>query len=239
MALMPGAKWEPITGHSGPGMRSYTGVVLHCNDANSVDLRSYFQESSGDSAVSSHFQVTKDGTIYQYIDTKNQSWCQKLGNPDYLSIESEGLAGAPATPQQVASIGRVLAWAHKTHGIPLHSADKPGDTGLGWHGMGAPSWGHAVCPGVRKDQRVAMLAAAGALAPTNLSTVILQEDDDMPTLIFDTAQPTHVSVIFGGSAIALSDGASTKAFEQTLKLTPVGLPTADYERITGALHEGN
>lgn len=179
MAVMPGVRWEPVTGHSGPAMESYTGIVLHCNAAESYDLRGFFQASVDPDQVSSHFQVARDGTIWQYIDTSTQAWCQGLGNADYLSIESEGLATESATAQQVASIARILRWVHETHGIRYLLAERPGDFGFGWHGMGAAAgvdWGHSECPGVRKNQRAAMLAAANPPAPPVPVEELLMKD---------------------------------------------------------------
>lgn len=234
MARMPGARWEPVTGHSGGPMRSYTGVVLHCNDANSTDLRNFIQASSGKTAVSCHFQVTADGTIYQYLDTSVQSWCQGGGNADYISVESEGKAEAPATPAQVRSIGKILAWCHKTHGIPPQLANRPGDAGLGWHGMGAefhavPDWGHSVCPGVRKDQRPAMIAAAG------IKSIGSPVGDDVPTLIFDKASPEHAYVIFGDTAIAVTDHDTTVAVKAAPGVATIGFATVDFNRVISVL----
>lgn len=171
MARMPGVIWEPVTNHTdGPFREPILGIVLHVNAAESYDLHNFFQASSGAGSVSSHFQVAKDGTVWQYIDTSETAWCQGDGNAQYLSIESEGLADEPATAAQIASIARILQFVHAAHGIPYQLAERPGDRGLGWHGMGAaagdPNWGHALCPGVRKDQRAAMLAAANPPAPT-------------------------------------------------------------------------
>ena len=180
MTIYPGAVWEPITGHTdGPFRLPILGAVLHCNgtvdNAPHTDLHNFMQASTGASAVSCHFQAGKDGTLYQYIDTSFTAWCQGDGNAQYLSIETEGQAGEPATPQQVQSIGELLAWLHTTHSIPLQLADKPGQHGFGWHGMGAANganWGHALCPGVRKDQRNAMLMIARALGPLGSGTEI-------------------------------------------------------------------
>lgn len=173
MPVYPHAIWKPVTGHTNGPMHSYTGVVLHCNDAQSIDLHDWIM--SNPDGMSCHFQVTKAGAVYQYLDTRYSSWCQKDGNNDYLSIESQGLASERATDAQVDAIGRVLAWLHTTHGIPLQLANAPGQRGFGWHGMGAAAgadWGHAACPGVRKDQRPSMLVAAAGNS-TQL------EDDDM------------------------------------------------------------
>lgn len=237
MPVMPGARYEPVTDHDGGRMRSYTGVVLHCNDANSTDLRGFIQASRGEDSVSSHFQVTFDGTIYQYLDTSLQSYCQGGGNADYISVESEGKASAPATPAQVKSVGKILAWVHKTHGVPLQLAEKPGDAGLGWHGMGAkynavPEWGHALCPGVRKDQRAAMLAAAGAVALT-----VSDVEDDMPIIIFDHSQADHAYVVFGDQAVAVTDPATSPALKAA-GVKSVGVATVDFNRIVSALSKG-
>lgn len=230
MAIFPDAKWEPVSGHNGGPLDKYLGVVLHVNDANSYDLRDFIQASSGQNIVSCHFQVGKDGAVFQYVDTAVQAWCQGHGNATYLSIESEGKATDQATPQQVASIGRILHWCHETHGIPLILAEKPGDWGFGWHGMGAangdPLWGHALCPGVRKDQRLAMLAAA---------TPLTDEDEDVPTLLFDKADPKRAAIIFGNTAISLSDAGTAPAFKEDGDTKTVGVPTADYNRIVGVL----
>lgn len=164
MAVCPFARWEPVTGHSDGPMRSQTGLVLHVNDADSYDLHDFIQASND---VSSHFQIGKDGVLFQYIDTTQQAWCQGTGNPDYLSVETEGLVSELMTAAQVATLARLVAWVHAVHGMPLALADVPGQRGLGWHGMGAangqPGWGHPDCPGVRKDQRAQVLTAAGAV----------------------------------------------------------------------------
>lgn len=87
MPVNTDAIFKPISGHTNGPMHSYTGVVLHVNDAESVDLHDFFNDPRHE--VSSHWQVTKDGAVFQYIDTENTSWCQGDGNDDYLSIESK------------------------------------------------------------------------------------------------------------------------------------------------------
>lgn len=163
MPRYPGAVWRDVgapSRFSNGAMHEQLGVVLHVNDAQSDDL---FGWITGDNGMSCHFQVNKEGKVYQYIDTAYSSWCQKDGNNTYLSIESQGFASESATSEQVDSIGGILAWIHKVHGMPLQLADAPGQRGFGWHGMGAAhgaDWGHPDCPGVRKNQRAAMLTVA-------------------------------------------------------------------------------
>jgi len=160
MAIFPGAKWEHIPGHTDGLMRSYLGLVLHVNDANSYDLHDYF--SRPDIEVSSHFQVTKDGHVFQYLDTKFQSWCQSNGNKDYLSVETQGFPSERLTDLQVSSLASLYKWLHDTHVIPYQLADKVGERGFAWHGMGGDAWGgHPGCPGdLRKAQRSHILHLA-------------------------------------------------------------------------------
>ena len=160
MPVFPGAKYEPIPGHSDGPMRSYLGLVLHVNDANSYDLHDYF--SRADIEVSSHFQVTKDGRIFQYLDTDKQSWCQSNGNKDYLSVETQGFPSEALTEMQVSSLASLYRWLHETHYLPYRIANTVGSRGFAWHGMGGDAWGgHPGCPGdLRKAQRSTILTLA-------------------------------------------------------------------------------
>lgn len=169
MPIFPGAKWEPIPGHTDGPMRSHLGLVLHVNDANSIDLHDYF--SRPDIEVSSHFQVTKDGRLYQYLDTNTTSWCQSDGNRDYLSVETQGFPNERLTDLQVTSLASLYRWLHDVHGIPYRLADQVGVRGFAWHGMGGTAWGgHFGCPGdLRKAQRSHILDLA-------------QGVDDMPSV---------------------------------------------------------
>jgi hypothetical protein len=143
-------------------MARHLGVVLHVNDS----VGNLFNWVNGDHNVSCHFEVYKSGLIEQYLDTSMTSWCQADGNPDYLSIETEGFPGQGFTPAQAAAIVGLLRWIHATHGIPLVLADEPGQAGFGWHGMGGAAWGgHPDCPGdKRKADRAGLLEQAKAPA---------------------------------------------------------------------------
>ena len=46
----------------------------------------------------------------------------------------------------------------------MRISNDPGTDGFGWHGMGAPAWGHPECPGnVRKAQRQKIIEVAEAI----------------------------------------------------------------------------
>lgn len=161
MAIYPEAKWRPIPGHTDGPMHSHTGAVLHVNESDG----NLFGWVSGDHDVSCHFEVYKDGSMEQYLDTAVSSWCQMDGNADYISIETEGYHTEPLTSKQWHAIARLLAWLHVEHGIELKLAEKPGDPGFGWHGMGGAAWGgHTMCPGdKRRAERHGMLVRARAI----------------------------------------------------------------------------
>lgn len=169
MPVFPGAKWEPIPGHTDGPMQSYLGLVLHVNDADSYDLHDYF--SRDDIEVSSHFQVGKDGQVFQYLDTNVSSWCQSDGNHTYLSVETQGFPTEALTDMQVSSLASLYRWLRGVHGIPYQIADTVGTKGFAWHGMGGTAWGgHFGCPGnLRRAQRQAILNLA--LGDDNMPTV--------------------------------------------------------------------
>lgn len=166
MAIMPGVKFRPVPNCTKGGMRAYYGVVLHIMEGTLWGSDSWFRNPVAQ--ASSHFGVGKDGTIIQWVDTDDRSWAEAAGNPYWISIEHEGHAGDSLTDAQIEADGRILAWAHKVHGVQLQSTDSVDGRGLGWHGMGGAAWGgHTGCPGNPiKAQRAAILKAAGAADPT-------------------------------------------------------------------------
>lgn len=172
MGWLPGATVRDIGAANGRytngPMHSYLGAVLHVNAADSGDLYDWIVTGAGGNPMSCHFQVLKDGTIYQYIPTEFSSWCQADGNNDYLSIETSGLPTEPLTAEQVAAVAKIMAYVHETHGIPLVVTDTVGNRGLIAHGDGGEAWGgHAACPGdLRKAQRQEILTLAGGTATT-------------------------------------------------------------------------
>ncbi|MFF9787211.1 peptidoglycan-binding protein [Streptomyces nigrescens] len=162
MARMPGAQWRPVPNCTKGGQDAVYGVVLHIMQGTLWGSDSWFRNPSAQ--ASSHFGVGKDGTILQWVDTADRAWAQASGNRTWISIEHEGKSGESLTAAQIAADGKILAWAHKTHGVKLQIADSPTGRGLGWHGMGGSAWGgHTACPGTPiKNQRDEILKAAGA-----------------------------------------------------------------------------
>lgn len=146
-------------------------------------------------AHAAHFSVKADGTILQSRDTRFQSGANLNGNRRVIAIENEdhgrsfgdwntsnGHAVPALTFEQVEGNAEILAWAHRTHGIPLRLAlnSRPTSRGLAYHRQGIDGdfsdfeypgrvsggevWSEArgkVCPGDRKiDQRHEILTRA-------------------------------------------------------------------------------
>ena len=104
-------------------------------------------------AHAAHFSTHADGRIDQSRDTRFQSEANKDGNPRIIAIENEDRGGPfpdwnvddpHAVPKfthaQVEACAKILAWAHKVHGIPLQLCpdSKPGSRGLAYHRQGIP-----------------------------------------------------------------------------------------------------
>ncbi|MEV4036364.1 N-acetylmuramoyl-L-alanine amidase [Streptomyces umbrinus] len=146
---MPGAQWRPIpVNFTNNGQAQVRGVVVHIMAGTLAGTDSWFRNSQAQ--ASSHFGTGKGGALYQWVDTTDRAWAQAAGNTSWLSVENEGKGGDTLTDAQLDRNAQVLAWAHKTHGVPLQVADGPNARGLGYHGMGGKAWGnHPSCPGSR------------------------------------------------------------------------------------------
>jgi hypothetical protein len=177
MARMPGATWRPVPNCTTGGQEAVYGVVLHIMEGTLDGSDAWFRNPAAQ--ASSHFGVGRDGRICQWVDTADRAWAQSAGNRTWLSIEHEGHSGDSLTPAQLAATGRIVAWAHTAHGVPLQPTDSVTGRGIGWHGMGGAAWGgHVNCPGDPiKAQRAAIIAAAKGGT---------EEDTTMPLTTADT-----------------------------------------------------
>lgn len=144
--------------------------------------------------VSSYFVVGIDGTIVECVDLDDEAWTQAAGNPYWVGVEfiGDGTKGYLTVPQINAG-GEILAYLHDTQGVPLQLTNDPNGAGLGWHGMGAPAYGHSVCPGSYvKAQLPQILTAATrivnppkpppppVLVPEDTTMLILVDGHDHP-----------------------------------------------------------
>lgn len=206
---MPGAERKLIARHNQIPSAGPVRVNLHVAVSESRSLYGFFSTA----AVCSHFYVRKDGGIEQYIDTAYRSKADYEGGRATISVETQGglynAQGEPWTQAQLVSLGRIFAWARKTHGIAdrlaVDSLPGPSSHGLSWHRLGIDPWRKSgglryslstgkVCPGNAKIAQIPQvlalsrvtLASDGSTLPgvptvPDLTTPDpLTEDDDMP-----------------------------------------------------------
>lgn len=102
-------------------------------------------------AHAAHFSVRADGHIFQSRDTAFQSAANLNGNDDVIAIENEdhgkafgnwntndGHAVPGFTAAQIEANAKIMAWAYKTHKIPLVACpnSKDGSEGIAYHRQG-------------------------------------------------------------------------------------------------------
>lgn len=125
MARMPGAVW---LGEHSPKTRMsrYDIVCVHTIVGHAP-------------AHAAHFSTHDSGRIDQSRDTRYRSAANLEGNHRVIAIENEdGAKDVPLTDAQVDACAKILAWAHKVHGVPLQLApnSRPGSRGLAYHRQG-------------------------------------------------------------------------------------------------------
>ena len=160
-------------------MSAHNGLVLHVQVGNG-SLYNFFNNPA--TKASSHFWCAKDGTLEQYVDTDLTSWAQAAGNPNYLSVETEGYPNEPLTQLQILSTGDLLRWCAKTYSFPLVGPVAHGQRGFTQHcnldGSPDPAWGNHSCPeSIRMGQMPAILAVANP--PVHISI----EDEEQPMVV--------------------------------------------------------
>ncbi|WP_282204556.1 N-acetylmuramoyl-L-alanine amidase [Kitasatospora fiedleri] len=180
MARMAGTAWiGPTPNQRAGGMSEFRGLVLHIQDGTEAGSEAWFKNP--DSQASAHFLNPKSGGLRQLVDTADRAWTQGAGNAYWISVENEGRGGDALTSSQVENCAQLLAWLHRTYGVPLQLADDPNGRGLGWHGMGGAAWGgHYDCPGKAVlAQRGQILARTQQIINPTPTTPV--QEDDMPS----------------------------------------------------------
>ncbi len=133
------------------------GAILHVDAGNTRDLYNYFNGPSG--GIESHFQIAKDGVVFQYRGVGREADANYKGNSflvggtrfGYVSIETQGLASGEWTDAQLASIKKLLLWLREEWNIQLQVPKTSKSPGVGYHILfGAPGdWTPVAksCPG--------------------------------------------------------------------------------------------
>lgn len=150
MALCPFATLRLIPPGSSDPRISPRVAVLHVDAGNADSLHDYFAYRSG--GIESHFHIKRDGEIEQYRDTGWQADANHRANDFAVSIETQGYGAGEWTPEQLASIKRLLVWLNQAHpAIRLAKCDRWDGSGIGYHvQFGSPGpWTPVAksCPG--------------------------------------------------------------------------------------------
>lgn len=133
MAVMPGAHY--LNAAQGSLMSRFDIVCIHT-------IVGYAP------ANAAHFSTPASGYLWQSRDTRYRSAANLNGNPRVIAIENEDHGPAYGawsgsnvprfTAAQIETIAKVLAWAYRTHGIPLVLCpdSRPGSRGIAYHRQG-------------------------------------------------------------------------------------------------------
>jgi hypothetical protein len=169
MARWAEAAWRPVKNHGGARPSGQPSVVvLH----HAVMNGSLFSVFNGSRQASTDFWIAKDGRAEQYVDTAMTSWGNGNANANQrgIAVETEGCASPPhaepMTDAMVNTFARLLAWANRTHGIPLRTTDDYNVPGFGYHRMrGGPATGCPCDVRLRMRPEILRRAQGGAPAP--------------------------------------------------------------------------
>lgn len=161
---------------------------------------------AGSSNLESHFWVSDDGVIEQYVDTNRRADANLKANAFAVSIETESSREATErwTPKQADAIVRLLDWLCRVHPNIIRAQCTAWDgAGIGWHTMwGAPSQWTPVaksCPGpARKvqaaDEIIPAVIAAGTPQPPKgwLMALTDEQQADLYEKVKDTNEKVGV-----------------------------------------------
>lgn len=118
--------------------------------------------------VSSHFSISREGEIWQFVRITDTAWHVADGNPYCIGVENEGWSGNPLTDPQLHAGAKLFEWLHDE--IPAIAAWRNlrpfTGRGLSWHGLGGQDWGnHPDCPGAPIVAQLGMILRLGEDQP--------------------------------------------------------------------------
>lgn len=116
------ARWEPSPNHN--HRRPNFVVIHHSGDDDVAETLRTFADPIR--AVSAHYLIGRDGTLYQLVDERARAWHageSRWGaltdlNSASLGIELDNNGDEPFAEDQIAALLELLADIKKRHGIP-------------------------------------------------------------------------------------------------------------------------
>ncbi len=73
--------------------------------------------------VSAHFDVDRNGTVYQFVDTRGIAYATGPHDPEWISAENVGHTPAPLEEAQLVSLARIPRWLNETAHVPVQLAE--------------------------------------------------------------------------------------------------------------------
>jgi N-acetylmuramoyl-L-alanine amidase len=185
MAVCPYASLRKISRHFKAGAMDADihGLVIHITDP-ATPLTGLFDlfnkpspqiERQPNLQVSAHFGISKDGEIWQFVDTSDVAFAIDGSQNDahWISVENSATFPEMLTGSQLQSVAVLLAWLNDTYAVPFQLANQASDYGLGFHRMF--HIGDHACPGpavVAQRSKILKFAfdmrGNNAVAPPNL-----------------------------------------------------------------------
>jgi hypothetical protein len=133
-------------------MSSLQGLVVHITDGVKKRIPSlngvWGHFCNPATKASAHFCISKEGEIWQFIDTANRAWAidGSVFDSHWISVENIALRGDTLTDPQLDGVAVLLAWLNDSGArIPLQIANTKDGSGLGYHQMFHK--GDHACPG--------------------------------------------------------------------------------------------
>jgi hypothetical protein len=153
------ATWMPVPYGGLHKRQPRRAVICHTNGGGSGSMFGWFSgnargnHGAENRHVGAHFQVMKDGTVEEYVDTDYVIYHAYSASEFAVGIETEddGHPETPWTPAQLASIVKLC----RELGVPGQLLkDGPSD-GVGWHEQ-YRDWNQTAhaCPGKVREQQI-------------------------------------------------------------------------------------
>lgn len=151
----PYAVQHPLKNHSRSGLvADKNTIILHITGGSTAaGAIAWFEQSTGKAAVSAHFVIDRDGTIFQLLPISDVAWHASQANSHSIGIEHAAVVEKqPCTPEQYAASATLLVWLCAQLGIPCDRNH------IRTHNEASPRDGHTLCctGGLDPDKVVAI-----------------------------------------------------------------------------------
>lgn len=151
MAWYPGARKRELQPESDAQARiSPSQFIMHSIAASWDENRIYEYWAQPGINLESHFGLSYDGGLGQYIGTETRADANAQANVRAVSIETESNKEHtdPWTAAQIRELINLGVWLHREHGIPLRICRTWDDPGFGYHSLFRQwSTSGTACPG--------------------------------------------------------------------------------------------